>query len=153
VSKQKVEKILVPIDGSENAFRAASFAVDLASKYGSELVLLYVFDLNQMHYSIGLIGVAYPSNIDKIKENVAKEAAPWFERVKKEAKTAGVAVKTEVVDAVLSVVEELIDYAEKKKIDIIVTGSRGRTGFRRLLLGSIASGLVTHAPCPVVVVK
>lgn len=153
MSKQKVEKILVPIDGSENAFRAASFAIDLASKYASELVLLYVFDLNQTRYSIGLIGVAYPSNIDKIKENVAKEAAPWFERVKKEAEIGRVAVKTEVVDAVLSVVEEIINYAEKKKIDIIVTGSRGRTGFKKLLLGSIASGLVTYAPCPVIVVK
>ena len=153
VSKQKIERILVPIDGSDNAFRAASFAVDLATKYGSELLLLYAFDLNQIRYSIGLIGVGYPSNIGQIKENVAKEAAPWFERVQKEADSAGVAVKTDVIDAVLSVVEEILDYADRKKIDLIVIGSRGRTGFKKLLLGSIASGLITHAACPVMVIK
>ena len=153
MSKQKVEKILVPIDGSDNAFRAASFAIDLASKYSSELILLHAFDLNQIRYSIGLLGVGYPSNIDKIKEDVAKEAAPWFERVQKEADSTGVTVKTDVIDAVLSVVEEIIDYADRKKIDLIVIGSRGRTGFKKLLLGSIASGLVAHAPCPVLVAK
>ena len=153
VSKQKIERILVPIDGSDNAFRAASFAVDLATKYGSELLLLYAFDLNQIRYSIGLIGVGYPSNIVQIKENVAKEAAPWFERVQKEADSAGVAVKTDVIDAVLSVVEEILDCADRKKIDLIVIGSRGRTGFKKLLLGSIASGLVTHVACPVMVIK
>lgn len=153
MSKQKVERILVPIDGSDNAFRAASFAIDLASKYGSELILLHVFDLNQTRYSIGLIGVGYPSNIDKIKEGAAKEAAPWFERVQKEADSAGVAVKADVIDAVLSIVEEIIDYAERKKVDLIMIGSRGRTGFKKLLLGSVASGLITYAPCPVMVVK
>lgn len=153
MSKQKVERILVPIDGSDNAFRAASFAIDLASKYSSELILLHIFDLNQTRYSIGLLGVGYPSNIEKIKEGVAKEASPWFERVQKEADSAGVAVKTDVIDAVLSIVEEIIDYAERKKIDLIVTGSRGRTGFKKLLLGSIASGLVTYASCPVMVIK
>ena len=153
MSKQKVERILVPIDGSDNAFRAASFAIDLASKYSSELILLHVFDLNQTRYSIGLLGVGYPSNIEKIKEGVAKEASPWFERAQKEPDSAGVAVKTDVIDAVLSIVEEIIDYAERKKIDLIVTGSRGRTGFKKLLLGSIASGLVTYASCPVMVIK
>ena len=102
MSKQKVERILVPIDGSDNAFRAASFAIDLASKYSSELILLHVFDLNQTRYSIGLLGVGYPSNIEKIKEGVAKEASPWFERVQKEADSAGVAVKTDVIDKILA---------------------------------------------------
>jgi nucleotide-binding universal stress UspA family protein len=153
VSKQKIERILVPIDGSDNAFRAASFAIDLATKYSSELILLYAFDLNQIRYSIGLIGVGYPSNIVQIKESVAKEAAPWFERVQKEADSAGVAVKTDVIDAVLSVVEEILDYADRRKIDLIVIGSKGRTGFKKLLLGSITSGLITHASCPVMVIK
>lgn len=44
-------------------------------------------------------------------------------------------------------------YAEKENVDLIVVGTRGRSGFKRLLLGSIASGVVTYAHCPVLVVK
>jgi nucleotide-binding universal stress UspA family protein len=46
-----------------------------------------------------------------------------------------------------------VDYAEKEHIDLIVIGTRGRTGITRMLLGSVASGVVTYAHCPVLVVK
>jgi nucleotide-binding universal stress UspA family protein len=46
-----------------------------------------------------------------------------------------------------------VDYAEKNKVDLIVVGTRGRSGFTKLLLGSVASGVVTYASCPVMVVK
>ena len=42
---------------------------------------------------------------------------------------------------------------EEQKINLIVVGTRGRSGIKKMLLGSIASGLVTYAPCPVLVVK
>jgi nucleotide-binding universal stress UspA family protein len=47
----------------------------------------------------------------------------------------------------------IVEYAERENIDLIVIGSRGLTGFRKLLLGSVASGVVTYAHCPVLVVK
>jgi nucleotide-binding universal stress UspA family protein len=46
-----------------------------------------------------------------------------------------------------------VEYAEEKKMDLIVIGSKGRSGIKRMLLGSIASGVVTYAHCPVLVVK
>jgi nucleotide-binding universal stress UspA family protein len=52
-----------------------------------------------------------------------------------------------------SVVAEIVDYAENNNIDLLVIGTRGRSGVRRLLLGSIASGVVTYAHCPVLVIK
>jgi nucleotide-binding universal stress UspA family protein len=47
----------------------------------------------------------------------------------------------------------ILEYAEEQKIDLIVVGTRGRTGFKKLLLGSIASSIVTYAHCHVIVVK
>jgi nucleotide-binding universal stress UspA family protein len=47
----------------------------------------------------------------------------------------------------------IVDYAERQNIDLIVLGTRGRTGFRKMLLGSVASDVVTYAHCPVMVVK
>ena len=47
----------------------------------------------------------------------------------------------------------LLYYAERENIDLIIVGTRGRSGFKRLFLGSISSGIVTHAHCPVIVVR
>ena len=52
-----------------------------------------------------------------------------------------------------SVVGAIIDFAEKENIDLIVVGTRGRSGLKRLLLGSVASGIVNYAHCPVMIVK
>ena len=52
-----------------------------------------------------------------------------------------------------SAVSTMLDYAEEQKIDLIGVGTRGRSGIKKMLLGSIASGLVTYASCPVLVVK
>lgn len=47
----------------------------------------------------------------------------------------------------------LLEYAEKEKTDLIVVGTRGQSGFKKLLLGSVASAVVNYAHCPVIVVK
>jgi nucleotide-binding universal stress UspA family protein len=53
----------------------------------------------------------------------------------------------------MSVVATIVEYAVSEKADVIVIGTRGRSGISKMLLGSVASGVVTYAPCPVVVVK
>jgi nucleotide-binding universal stress UspA family protein len=56
-------------------------------------------------------------------------------------------------DPTLKVSSIIINHAENENVDLIVVGNRGRTGFKRLLLGSVASDIVTYAHCPVLVVK
>ncbi|MEO9363154.1 MAG: universal stress protein [Nitrososphaera sp.] len=148
-----VQTILVPIDGSENAYRAASFAIDLAHRYGAKLIAIHALETNPSFLAVGVYGAAYPQNIDKILEAAGKEAAPWFERVKKEADALNVRMASEVIHAPLSLVGEIVNYAEENNVSLIVIGSKGRTGFKKLLMGSVSSGVVTYAPCPVLVVK
>ena len=62
-------------------------------------------------------------------------------------------LKTQVVVSPISVTGSIVQYAERENIDLIVVGTRGRSGFKRLLLGSTASGVVIHAHCPVMVVR
>jgi nucleotide-binding universal stress UspA family protein len=50
-------------------------------------------------------------------------------------------------------VDSILDYTEDKDVDLIVIGTRGRSGIKKLLLGSTASGVVTYSSCPVIVVK
>ena len=58
----------------------------------------------------------------------------------------------ELIEA-LSVVGALVDFASDEKVDLLVVGTRGMTGFKKLVLGSVSSRLVSHAPCPVLVVR
>ena len=151
----RISKILVPIDGSDSSFRAALFAVDIAHKYESELILTYMIEIIPTLTSFGLgnFGISYHDFIEKLKDAGRTEAGPWFAKVKEKAKPLNVAVRTEVIESPKSLVSDIIGYAEKNGIDLIVLGTRGRSGFKRIVLGSVASGVVTYASCPVIVVK
>jgi nucleotide-binding universal stress UspA family protein len=59
----------------------------------------------------------------------------------------------ETILDVASAADSIVNFAESKKADLIVIGTKGRTGLKRLLLGSVASGVVTHASCPVLVTR
>ena len=62
-------------------------------------------------------------------------------------------LKTELFTDVKSLIESIIDYATSKEVDLIVIGTRGRTGLKRFLTGSVASGVVQHAHCSVMIVR
>jgi universal stress protein A len=91
---------------------------------------------------------------DQLKNQVdiaEEEALQNLERFEKELMNQGVNVK-----AFLRVgypFEEIIQVANDPEIDLIIIGSHGRSGIKRLLLGSTAERVVEHAPCPVLVVK
>ena len=66
---------------------------------------------------------------------------------------SNIKVSTKVILTGVAVYGEVIQYAQQESIDLIVIGTRGRSGFRKLLLGSTASGVVTYSNCPVLVTK
>jgi nucleotide-binding universal stress UspA family protein len=84
---------------------------------------------------------------------VVKSANELFEEVEEMAQKSGVKIKTESLMNASSVPDSIVNYAAKNNIDIIVMGTRGRTGVKKLFLGSVASAVVSHAHCPVLVVR
>jgi len=107
--------------------------------------------------------LATPSSIKKIYDDAKKEAQVWFDRIgekfyeqsreeQKEGKSKA-ELLTEVVVTATSIVAAVVEYAEEHNIDLIVIGTRGRSGFKRLILGSVATGVITYAHCPVMVIK
>ena len=144
-----IRKILVAVDGSNPSFNAADYAIDLAKSDDAELIILYIVTLvpsSQFEYA----------NIGRMKEieTTEKEKAQQeVDKVKQKAIEKKVSVKTAVLLKYTGVVKEIVEYAEQMKIDLIVIGSRGMTGLKRMLLGSVASGVVTYSHCPVLVVK
>ena len=147
-------KILACVDGSESSAKAADYAIEIAKKHGSHVVLLNVV-VSQLGYaySSGAFGLATPSTINEILEKTKQEVKKWFDEIEKKAAAEGVQVQSEIVASPTSVVPAIVEYADKNKADLIITGTKGRSGFSKLLLGSVASGVVTYASCPVMVVK
>ncbi len=155
MEKNIFSRILVPIDGSKFSMEAAEYAIDLAEKYHSELIVVHmVYYLSSHDYS-NLIGLATPNSIQLLLDNAKKHAESWFETITRIAreKNYTLKIKTDVVSAISSIHGEIINYAENKKVGLIVIGSRGKTGIKKMLMGSTASGVVTYAHCPVLVVK
>ena len=134
--------------------KAAEYALIQAKQHGAELIALNVV-VSQLgyEYSAGIFGLLTPSTINDLLEKSKQEAQKWFDKISKNAEASGVKFGTEVVVSPTSVVPAILDYAEKNKVGLIVVGTRGRSGFTKLLLGSVASGIVTYATCPVMVVK
>ena len=62
-------------------------------------------------------------------------------------------LQTDVVVATRSVASEIVDYADKLDVDLIIVGTRGRSGLKRMLLGSVASEVVKYADCPILIIK
>lgn len=148
-------KILVCVDGSGSSAKAADYAIEMAEKHDAQLIALNVL-VSQLGYaySSGAFGLtATPSAINQILDSAKKESRKWFDQIESKAAAQRVKVKTEMVASQTSIVQAIVDYAEKNEIDLIVTGTRGRSGFTKLLLGSVASGVATYASCPVMIVK
>ena len=154
-SDQLFSKILVPIDGSEPSFHAAHIASNIANKFNSEIIVLYVVVSPSKSEYANLTGLVTPKQIDMIIENAKKQARDWFNRIEDmiKEKNPNIKVSTKVILTGVAVYGEIIQYAGQENIDLIIIGTRGRSGIKKLLLGSTASGVVTYADCPVLVTK
>ncbi len=159
---------MVALDGSEPSMDAVDYAVYIAQKNGADLTALYVVSSpTQADYTSDMPEDQIPETVKKVVQNSKQESQPWFNKVSEKVEAAAAAIvkedtkkttstiqlKTEVIVSPLSVIGSIVEYAERESIDLIVIGTRGRSGFKRLLLGSTALGVVTHAHCPVMVVK
>jgi nucleotide-binding universal stress UspA family protein len=82
-----------------------------------------------------------------------KDSETWFDNFVQNAASMGVDLKPELINSTRPVDYVILEFAEEQNVDLIVVGTKGRTGFKKLLLGSTATSVVTYAHCPVLVVK
>lgn len=142
--KNRFTRIVVAVDGSEVSVRAADHAARLAKQDGAELLALHVVPAPQFEMEGGLAD-GYAA--------ARRSAKKWMKDVEDVATRNGVVAKVEIVVGAYSVVDAIIGYAETTKADLIVTGTRGTTPSKRILVGSVASGLVAYAGCAVLVIR
>jgi nucleotide-binding universal stress UspA family protein len=142
-----VRRILFPTDFSEYADHAWSYALTFAQEFGAEVHLLHVVTPPPR------LAEAYAVNFDpeKMVQALAGEANATMDRMVEAAASWGLVFRREVRVGVDF--REIIDYAAKHDIDLIVMATHGRTGLAHALLGSVAERVVRKAPCPVLTVK
>jgi nucleotide-binding universal stress UspA family protein len=153
--KKKLSNILVALDGSPTSMEAADYAIMLSTLHHTQIVLLHVLNVAEYYSSLQFFEVKQAIESKEIIEEAKKEANKWFNSVKKKMdEKLGTQTKIEThIIISQSTVKSILDFAEEKNVDLIVVGTRGRSGIKKLLLGSTASGIVTYSSCPVIVVK
>lgn len=137
----RIEKLLVPTDGSEFSEGAIREAINLSKTCSSKLIVISVIETNPEYASIA------PQLIEKVE----KEARQHLEAIKERASKEGIGceiIARQGDDPYKYIVEE----AAKNNIDIIIMGRRGRTGLKRLMMGSVTAKVIGHSPCDVLVV-
>lgn len=151
-------RILVAIDGSTSSIHATDYAISIALKNSSQLFVLYVIDAYEYSRLSSSIVLAPTFGSEKYLEE-KNEAEKLMNKIRERFRlkvndnTKFKEPKTEIVEGIKSVATTIMEYAESENIDLIIIGSRGRTSFKKLLLGSISSNVMKNAHCAVLVIR
>jgi nucleotide-binding universal stress UspA family protein len=140
------KRICCPIDFSDASRSAMEVAVDLAKRFGAELTLVHAYPIPGYTFPDGSM-VASP----KMMQDLAEEARRHLEEWRSEAEKLGVKVAAET--AVGDPAAEIVAFAGRSGVDLLVVGTHGRTGLEHALMGSVAERVVRRAPCPVLTVR
>ena len=139
-------KILIAIDGSDHAEKAFQHAMTLAQKFGSSVLVVHVMSPPRAGGEMGHFPV---QEALKVALETAEGLVSKFSSVAQHE----FGLQVEAVTARGSVADEILKMADSNKADLIVMGSRGLTGFKELVLGSVSSAVVHRAKVPVLTVK
>lgn len=139
-----MKKILVAHDGSKSSDKALKKAVELAISLNSSLTVLSVIpELYLTELS--------DADRNKVFEALSRETTEAMEKIRKSLAGKSMDVKTLIRQG--DPAEKILETAQKMKADLIITGSHGRHGTKKFLLGSVSSKIVDYSKCPVMVVK
>jgi nucleotide-binding universal stress UspA family protein len=141
------QNILVPVDLSTQSTRAFKVALDIAKKYNSKITILTCLELDASH---SLYYAARPSSQQVKKQS--KIIKNHFEKLESLAEKNNISIKSKILTSG-SAVNNIVTFAKSQKHDLVVIGSHGRTGFDKLLLGSVANGVSHKTKCPILIVR
>jgi nucleotide-binding universal stress UspA family protein len=140
-----IKSILFPTDFSHCNDAALKYASALAAEANATLHIVYVHDVRDLNAAAGEPSYVYASAWEDERRNASQ-------RLKKVVPAAATVTYSHHC-LTGAPVTEIVAFAEENKIDLIVMASHGRTGVSRLLMGSVAEGVMRKAPCPVLIVR
>lgn len=142
-----IKNILLPFDGSAHSVRAFRSALDIAKTHNAKISVLTCLEKENL-------GAWYiDKRINKqIVKNAREYAMSFLVKLEKDAKKIGVSISIHIIET-KSISKQIVDFANLKKIDLIVIGSHGHTGFNQFILGSVSNAVSQIAKCPVLIIK
>lgn len=147
-SKGVFKRILVAVDGSENSAKAVRAASKLAKVAGAELTVIHIVHLPSYVYSYGT-----GRTIERIESDQKKYGEELLAKAARITREAGIGVKEELIEDLRSPALRIEKYAEAQGMDLLVMGARGVGAFERLMLGSVALGVLNNSKRSVMVVR
>ena len=150
-----LHKILVCVDGSDKSLEAADYSISIAQNSRAQLVILNIIETEPWLYGEKAYEWGSPEKVDEAYANKKVEIQKILDQIKKNAEAVGIQSNSEILLAprTQGAVKAILEYVEQQHIDLLVVGTRGNTGIKKMLLGSVANGLLTLANCPVMVIK
>lgn len=142
------QHILIPVDGSPTSDRALQEALAFARQHNVQLQLLHVME--EIHF----VDIESSINYAELQESIRNSGAKVLAQAQVMVQQAGMTAETKLLEAGGErVANVIVAEAERWPADLIVIGTHGRTGFSRLLFGSVAEGVVRMAPVPVLLIR
>ena len=149
---RKIQRIVTPIDFSENSKLIADSAAFMAGKYGAAFHLVFVVQNFEDYSGFFVPQMHMPNLEDELLTGAGERMASFIEENKKGYEELGV---SEVIDKVLmgDVAEQIIEYANGIMADMIIMGTHGYKGLEKIMFGSVADKVVRSALCPVTTIN
>ncbi len=137
--------ILVPIDGSDNSYRALDAALLLSEKLGSSITVVNVME------QVPITHIESEKLLSELLEAYKKENQEILSKCSNIATEKGLSIKTLLLQG--NPASVILDYSKKEKFDLVIMGSRGMGKFKQLILGSVSSKIVHHSPCAILLIR
>ena len=137
----------MPFDGSGYSQKAFEKALEIAEKFGSKILVVSVLQSKAAETA----GVSL-ERMQEIQDEEKDTATTMLKNLESQATAKNISFHMEVIINPSSA-DGIVTFAEKNNVDLIVIGSHGRTGFRKIVLGSVANGVLAQAKCPVLITK
>jgi universal stress protein A len=148
----KIEKILVPIDNSENSAEALRHAVDLSSLGHAKVFALHVVEMSSFEKA-RVFGTVRDTPLKYINEKIINKGKMETEDFIKKSINRTKSVKIESLVRIGNPFVEIIAAADEKKVDLIIMGTHHRKGLFHLFMGSVAEKVLKHSNCAVLTIK
>ncbi len=142
------KNITIATDGSETSERAAELGIEIARLSGGKVTAIYVVDILRLSHLPGY--TTLPGLSRRLLELMQKEGSEATEQVREMAEDAGVACEGVVAEG--DPAEELLRRSRESGADLLILGTKGRSGLDRILLGSVAEKVTRNSVVPVLLV-
>jgi nucleotide-binding universal stress UspA family protein len=139
------KNILVPVDGSDNSYRALDAALLLSEKLGSNITVIHVME------QVPITHIGSEKLLNEFLESYKKENQEILSKCSEIATQTGLTINTFLLEG--NPASAILDFSKKEKFDLLIMGRRGLGKFKELILGSISSKIVHHSPSAVLLIR